>query len=73
MTASLSQIFMIEMISLCECMLDLEERVNIYAHQNQCLLSPGPTCTHHPTSYELDCPLNDSHWVHVPIYHREEM
>ena len=29
MTASLSHIFMIEMISLCECVLNLEERVTV--------------------------------------------
>ena len=29
MTASLSHIFMIEMTSLCECILDLEERVTV--------------------------------------------
>ncbi len=26
-----------------------------------------------PYSYELSCPLNDKDWVHVPVYHREEV
>ena len=29
--------------------------------------------TPYPASYELGCLLNDPDWVHVPVYHREEM
>ena len=54
MTASLSHIFMIEMISLCECVLDLEGRVNIIdiflimcTKTNACFLPhPPPFLTH---------------------------
>ncbi len=26
-----------------------------------------------PSSYELAYPLEDKDWVHVPVYHREEV